>query len=66
VLREIKTQDSPHADCVEAWQSCLAQKNIDINRKKLINCGFKTISGKIHHHRMKKERLRNIVIYPML
>jgi hypothetical protein len=35
VLREIKTQDSPHADCVEAWRFCLAQKNIDINRKKI-------------------------------
>ena len=35
MLREIKTQDSPHADCVEAWRSCLAQKNIDINRKKI-------------------------------
>jgi hypothetical protein len=34
VLREIKTQDSPYADCIEAWRSCFAQKNIDITRKK--------------------------------
>lgn len=30
VLKEIKNNDSPHADCLYQWKKCLDTKNIDI------------------------------------
>lgn len=33
VLRAIKTQDSPYADCLETWRDCLKQHHQEISDK---------------------------------
>jgi uncharacterized protein YqgV (UPF0045/DUF77 family) len=33
VLKTIKTEDSPHADCLEAWKSCLENEGFEITAK---------------------------------
>ncbi|WP_239005431.1 DUF3226 domain-containing protein [Gloeothece citriformis] len=39
VLKAIKTEDSPHADCLESWQKCIESKGKKSNKKTLINFG---------------------------
>ncbi|MGH1335088.1 MAG: DUF3226 domain-containing protein [Aureispira sp.] len=36
VLRAIKTQPSPHADCLEAWQGCILEKGKTLTEKQFI------------------------------
>lgn len=36
VLRAIKTKDSPHADCLGAWRTCLTRANKTITEKEFV------------------------------
>lgn len=36
ILKEIKTSESPHADCLASWVACLKTKDIDFKPKDLL------------------------------